>query len=177
MLPSDAQRLVAAGDAIQDWLAETLYDWGTGLHHDKVMGDGAIDTTLRTYNQGAVIAADVVRHRSTGEGSSLSRAEALARAALDFFSERFLVEHACVFHAIYFRGLLQLHSVTEDETLRSAITQAMQTHADDAWSNHRSPENLFSFPRSASDERLLDQGGMVQILATLAWNPVDYPTL
>jgi len=109
--------------------------------------------------------------------SYLSQAEALASASLDHFSLEFFVMHACVFNAIYFRGLLQLHSVTGDEGLRQAIIGAMQTYAEDAWISHRSRKNLFSFPRSAPDEQLLDQGGMVQILATLAWDPADYPML
>jgi hypothetical protein len=53
----------------------------------------------------------------------------------------------------------------------------MQTYAEDAWSNYRSPENLFDFPRSASSDRLLDQAASVQIFATLAWDPADYAML
>jgi hypothetical protein len=177
LLASNFASFLAAGTAIHDWLFRHLYDPDSGLLYDKVMGDGTLDTTLRTYNQGAAIAANVAGDRTRQESSYLPEAEALARRALDYFSEDFLVNHACVFNAIYFRGLLQLHSVTGDEALRSAITGAMQTYAEDAWHNHRSRSGLFSFPRSAGDERLLDQGGMVQILATLAWDPADYSML
>ncbi len=177
LLPGEAAALLEAGAAIQDWVWESLYDPNSGLLFDKVNGDGTLDTTLRTYNQGAAIAANVARHRATGATSYLSQAEKLAAACLNYFSEEFFVAHACVFNAIYFRGLLQLHSVTGDEGLRDAITGTMRTYAEDAWNSHRSRRNLFSFPRSAANEQLLDQAGMVQILATLAWDPAEYSVL
>ncbi len=177
LLPGDAPALLEAGAAIEDWVEASLDDPSSGLLFDKVNGDGTLDKTLRTYNQGAVIAANIARHRTTGNGSHLSRAEALARTCLGFFSLEFLVTHACVFNAIYFRGLLQLHAATGDAGLRDAITRAIHTYAEEAWNRHRSRKNLFSFPRSAPSEQLLDQGGMVQILATLAWDPADFSAL
>lgn len=177
LLSDEAPASVDGGAAIQDWVFEALYDEGSGLVYDKVMGDGRIDTTLRTYNQGAVIGANVMRYRTTGEGSYLSQAEGVARAALDYYSESFYVSHPCVFNAIYFRGLLQLSSVSDDTSLKSAILLAMQTYAEDAWSNYRSRKNMFRFSPSSTGLDLLDQAAMVQILATLAWNPGDYPML
>jgi hypothetical protein len=177
LLADKAPRSVVAAAEIQDWVLRNLYDQRSGLVYDKVMGDGKIDMTLRTYNQGAVIAANVMGYRSTGEVSYLAQAEAIAWAALNYFSESFYVSHPCVFNAIYFRGLLQLHAVSGDATLKTAITQAMQTYAEDAWSAYRSPNNLFKFSPLASRYELLDQGGMVQILATLAWDPGHHPML
>jgi hypothetical protein len=177
-LHSDEQPpLLAAGAAIQDWVLSNLYDDGSGLLFDKVMGDGKLDTTLRTYNQGATIAANVARYRSTTQVEYLSQAEAIAEAALNYFSEDFYINHPCVFNAIYFRGLLQLLSVSGEGKLKAKTLRAMQTYAEDAWSNYRSPENLFDFPRSASSDRLLDQAASVQIFATLAWDPADYAML
>ncbi|MBV9166859.1 MAG: hypothetical protein JO321_12330 [Solirubrobacterales bacterium] len=177
LLSDKAPPSVAGGAAIQDWVLGALYDEGSGLVYDKLMGDGRIDTTLRTYNQGAVIAANVMRYRTTGERSYVSQAEAVARAALGYFSESFYVSHPCVFNAIYFRGLLQLYAVSDNTSLKSAIVLAMQTYAEDAWSNYRSRKTLFRFSASAASLDLLDQAAMVQILATLAWDPGDYPML
>lgn len=165
---------LAAGMAIQDWVLRNLHDDGSGLLFDKVTGDGTIDTTLRTYNQGAAIAANVARYRSTGQVPTLSQAETIAKAALNYFSDDFYVNHPCVFNAIYFRGLLQLLSVSSDGELKAKIVLAMQTYAEEAWSNHRSPDNLFGFPGSATSDQLLDQAAIVQILASLAWDPADY---
>jgi Glycosyl hydrolase family 76 len=168
---------IAQGAAIQDWVLENLYDHSTGLFCDMVMGDGTVDTTLRTYNQGAVIAANVMRYRTTEEVSHLSQAEKIARAALSYFSESFYVSHSYAFNAIYFRGLLQLYTVTGDTSLKNAIMLALETYAEDVWNNYRSPNNLFSFPASQTTYQLLDQGAMLQILASLAWDPRDYPML
>jgi hypothetical protein len=53
----------------------------------------------------------------------------------------------------------------------------VKTYAQDAWSNYRTPDNLFKFSKSATRFELLDQGAMLQILATLAWDPGKYPML
>ncbi len=166
----------AGGGAILNWVTGTLAN-GSGLFYDHVMDNGTIDTTIRTYNQGATIAAEVMRYRLTHKRVYLARAEATAQAALNYFTEPFYVTHSCVFNAIYFRGLLQLYSVSTDAALKRAIVQAMRTYAEDAWANFRRSNNLFSFSPSPTSFQLLDQASMVQIFASLAWYSHDYPML
>jgi uncharacterized protein YyaL (SSP411 family) len=146
---------------------------------DKVRGDHTIDETLWTYNQGAMIAANVREYRKTGQSAYLSNAEAIANNALNTFTEtNYVNTQPPAFNAIFFRGLLVLYSATSDTTLQSKIIQATQTYADDAWTNYRNGQNLFSFPSSSgSGYRLLDQGAMLQIYAALAWNSGDYANL
>jgi hypothetical protein len=166
----------SGGNAILDWVTRTFAN-GSGLFYDHLNDDGSMDTTLRTYNQGAVIAAEVMRYRLTHKSAYLHRAETFARASLKTFDESYYVSHSCVFNAIYFRGLLQLYSVSKDAALKSAIIQAMRTYAEDAWANFRQPTNLFSFSPSPTSFQLLDQASMVQIFASLAWYSHDYPML
>jgi hypothetical protein len=177
LLKGNAHGYLVGGNAIHSWLTRTLYDkGGSGLMDDQVTETGKIDPTRRTYNQGSMIAADVMRYRLSGKAAHLAEATSIARKALAYFSEAFYVSHSCTFNAIFFRGLLHLYSVTTDTALQAHILQTIQTYADDAWNNYRSPNNLFSFSPSSSYQ-LLDQGAMLQIFATLAWNSSDYPKL
>jgi hypothetical protein len=99
--------------------------------YDHVEGvGGAIDPTLYTYNQGTLVAADVMRYRVTCDPGWLVHARTLVGAALGQFSAAYYIEHSAAFNAIYFRGLLQLHAFSIGDSLRAAIEIAMQTYAD-----------------------------------------------
>ena len=81
--------------------AEGMYEWvlatldasresdlpGTGLFWDKLRGDGTLDKTRWSYNQGSMIGANVLLARRGGESGAeyLGRAEAIARKALAHF--------------------------------------------------------------------------------------------
>jgi Glycosyl hydrolase family 76 len=148
------------------------------LVFDKVT-EGRVGKTLWTYNQGAMIAANVTAYQDTDETDYLMNAEALANASLDYFTEAdYLDTQPAAFVAIYFRGLLVLYAATGDSTLRAKILRAAQTYADDAWNNYRNGQNLFHLPSSpGSSYRLLDQGALLELYAALAWEPSDYDML
>ena len=168
-----------AGNRMHTWVSRALYNLdGSGLVYDHVRTDGTIDPTLYTYNQGALVAADVARYRLTRDAAWLVRARALAGAALAHFSPTYYIEHSPAFNAIYFRGLLQLQAVSPLDTLRAAIQSTMHAYADAVWRHHRSPEGLYRFADSpGTGYNLLDQGAVLQLFATLAWNTTDYPKL
>jgi uncharacterized protein YyaL (SSP411 family) len=147
------------------------------LMFDKVRGDNTIDETLYTYNQGAMIAANVREYRKTGNTAYLQEAEAIANTALNYFSESYYISHSAAVQAIFFRGLLVLYSATSDTTLQSKIIQTVQTYADDAWNNHTNSQGLFSTSSSPSSYNLIDQGALLQVYAMLAWNTSDYGKL
>jgi hypothetical protein len=149
------------------------------LMFDKVRGGNTIDKTLWTYNQGAMIAANVREYQTTGQSAYLQTAEAIATTALSTFNETgYLNNQPAAFNAIFFRGLLVLYSTTGDAGLRAQIIQTIQTYADDSWSYYRSSNGLFQFPSSAgSGYQLLDQGAMLEIYAMLAWDPANYGEL
>jgi hypothetical protein len=148
------------------------------LVFDKVT-EGRVGKTLWTYNQGAMIAANVTAYQDTGETDYLMNAEALANASLDYFTEAdYLDTQPAAFVAIYFRGLLVLYAATGEHTLQAKILQAAQTYTDDAWNNYRNGQNLFHLPSSpGSSYRLLDQGALLELYAALAWEPSDYDML
>lgn len=151
----------------------------TGLFFDKVRGDGSVDRTLWTYNQGSMIGANVLQARTAGLESEtgaayLARAEAIAAKALRHYAGAY-ERQPPAFNAILFRNLLQLSAVTADVSLRAEIRAAMSAYAQVAWASHRDRHDRFRFGRGGPT--LLHQSAMVQIYALLAWHPDDYPVL
>jgi glycosyl hydrolase family 76 len=150
---------------------------GTGLFWDKLRGDGTIDRTLWTYNQGNMVGANVLLARRSVGGERadyLGRAEAIAAKALDRYDGA-LHRQPAAFNAILFRNLLLLHEATADGALRARIRSAMESYAELAWSTRRDRHDRFRFAGRATT--LLDQSAMVQIYALLAWDPADYRRL
>src|SRR6185437_4494927 len=78
----------------------------TGLFFDKLRGDGTVDKTLWTYNQGSMVGANVLLARHAGPGAPyLARAEAIAAKALRHYAGTY-ERCPAAFNAILFRNLL-----------------------------------------------------------------------
>ncbi len=168
---------------------ELMYEWvnsaldsgagehapGAGPFWDKIRGDGSIDRTLWSYNQGSMVAVNVLLARG-GEGAAralhLARAEAIAARALRRWSGRWESQPPA-FNAILFRNLLMLHQITGDRALRSLIVSELRGLADLAWERWRGRGDLFS-PPGAAAVTLLHQSAAVQLLALAAWEPERY---
>jgi hypothetical protein len=149
----------------------------TGLFYDKLRGDGTVDRTLWTYNQGSMVGANVLLARQSGpqDGAAyLARAEAIAARALRHYAGAY-ERQPPAFNAILFRNLLQLHAATADADLRERIRGAMSGYADAVWASRRDRHDRFRFGRGGP--ALLDQSAMVQVYALLAWDPDDYGAL
>ena len=161
------------------WLRDTLYVADgpeAGLYHDKVLGDGGVDTTQWIYNQGVAVAAGVMLYRATGDAAYLEQARATADAALAWYGAPVYQGQPAIFVAIFFRNLLQLAALTEDTAYRAA----MRAYADSAWDDsaiHDPATGLVRFGGPSSPCTLLDQAAMVQILALLAWPEQQYGLL
>ena len=171
--------------------AEGMYEWvlatldasresdlpGTGLFWDKLRGDGTLDKTLWSYNQGSMIGANVLLARRGGgsQPEYLGRAEAIARKALAHFGRDGYERQPAAFNAIYFRNLLLLHAATGDAALRAEILETLRRYTDHAWYETRDRRHLFHF--SDGGVTLLNQSAMVQLLALLAWDPRAYGRL
>ena len=169
---------------------EQMYDWvlatldssreaasrGTGLFWDKLRGDGTLDDTLWSYNQGSMVGATVLLARRGGHKHAgyLGRAEAIARKALRHFAGKW-ERQPPAFNAIFFRNLLLLHAAADDTELRAAIIEAIRDYVDYAWYERRDHHDRFNL--SDGGVTLLNQSAIVQLLALLAWNPGGYRNL
>ena len=188
-----ADLLAGGGDARRYARAHDMYAWvnvtldagreaGTpaaGLFYDKVRGDGSVDRTLWTYNQGSMVGANVLLARQAGPGSDagaehLARAEAIAANALRHYAGAY-EDQPPAFNAILFRNLLQLSALTSDADLRGRIRAAMSAYAEAAWALRRDRHDRFRF--RGGGPTLLHQSAMVQVYALLAWDPGDYGAL
>ncbi|HEY6398807.1 MAG TPA: glycoside hydrolase family 76 protein [Solirubrobacteraceae bacterium] len=171
--------------------AQELYEWvlanldasrggdspGTGLFWDKLHGDGTLDKTLWSYNQGSMVGANVLLARR-GDGTQaeyLARAETIARKSLRHFAGGGFERQPPAFNAIFFRNLLLLHAATNDVALRTEIVDAIRGYTDYAWRERRDRRDRFHL--TDGGVTLLNQSAMVQLLALLAWDPGAYGRL
>jgi hypothetical protein len=130
------------------WVEQCLHD-PDGLYGDHVSGNGSIDRTEWSYNQGSMLEAYRLLYAATGDKTDLAHAESIADATLTAFHGRWSKEPTA-FAAIFFRRLLAL--AREDG--RSHYFQAAQSYADSLW---RTPRR-----------QLFDQAALVQVYAALA---------
>ena len=131
-----------------DWVENCLHD-PDGLYGDHVRGNGSIDRTEWSYNQGSMLEAYRLLYRATGNHADLTRAEAIADATLSSFRSRWSGEPTA-FAAIFFRRLLDLAAVDR----RRDYVAAAQRYADHLWASPR--------------RQLFAQAAVVQVYAALA---------
>ncbi|GAB3631868.1 glycoside hydrolase family 76 protein [Microbacterium shaanxiense] len=167
-----------------EW-SEKLYDWNNdclktspGLYANSINDAGEINPTLWTYNSGSMIATATILYRATGDVAWVKEAEAAAAGSLEYWTaENRLQQQPAIFNAFYFRDLLLLDSVRKNSAYRDAIEQ----YAQSTWDSNRDPETgLFHFQPSGGGDynptrpaATLDNAGMIQIFAMLAWDRRD----
>jgi predicted alpha-1,6-mannanase (GH76 family) len=130
------------------WVESCLHD-PDGLYGDHVGGDGRIDRTEWSYNQGSMLEAYRLLYKATGQRSDLTQAEAIADRTLAAFRGRWRSEPA-QFAAIFFRRLLDLSAVDH----RQNYVLAARRYAVHLWVKPRS--------------QLFVQAAVVQMYAALA---------
>jgi len=161
------------GTKMYEWVYECLLA-PNGLFWDNIKLSGDIDKTQWSYNQGSMLGANALLYRITGERRYLSEAQRIADTALDYYkTDGRLYRQDPPFNAIFFKNLLLLDGVSHDPRYRAA----MQEYADTVWSRYRDPETgLFRFDGDRP-VKLLFHSAMVQIYASLAWDPSQYDKL
>jgi hypothetical protein len=164
--------------------AQRMYAWAqqcmlapNGLYWDHIDLAGNIEKTQWSYNQGVMLGAGALLFKATGERRYLDDAKSVAKASLAFYgSEDRLWKQPTRFNSIYFKNLLILDSVAPDRSYHATIQATMQAYADRAWNEARDPATgLFHF--AEGPVQLLEQSGMVQIEALLAWPRSRYDEL
>lgn len=162
-----------------------LYDWNNdclrtspGLYANSIDDAGQVNPTLWTYNSGSMIATATILYRATGDRAYLREAQAAAKGSLEYWTaENRLQRQPAIFNAFYFRDLLLLDSVRHDPAYRAAA----ERYAEATWESNRDAETgLFHFQPSGGGDynpsrpaATLDNAGMIQIFAMLAWDRKD----
>ncbi len=168
--------LTTANQADLQW-AIGMYNWvrdcllhTDGLYGDHVDGQGNLDPTEWTYNQGTMIGAGVMLYQATHNSGYLAQAEATAQAGLSIFTPQDLAVQPVGFDAIYIRNLLLLGGVSGDPRYQ----RFAQWFANDEWYNVRDPTSGLFLADPDGQTQLLDQAAMVQVYALLAEPPSAY---
>jgi hypothetical protein len=130
------------------WVERCLHE-SDGLYGDHIAGDGTIDHTEWSYNQGSMIEAYRLLYEATGDRADLARAESIADATLAAFHGRWSREPTA-FAAIFFRRLLSLAGVDR----RTGYVAVAQRYADRLWKKPR--------------PQLFAQAAVAQVYAALA---------
>jgi len=143
------------------WVYEYLAD-EDGIFRDHVRDDGSIDYAVYSYNQGAMIGANLWFHRLTGDALFLDRATRTAQAVLALEDGRYFEGQEIAFNAIFFHYLLDLDQIRPDPAYR----QALLRYADYIWNERRDPES--GLATTSMPLTLLDQAAMVRLLALAA---------
>lgn len=160
--------------------AKQMYDWvnscllaPNGLYWDHIDLAGNINTTEWSYNQGVMLGASVLLFRATGDASYLQRAQQIAQTALNYYgtSGRWYTQDV-IFNAIFFKNLLQLYAIHADGQYLSA----MRAYSATLWQSVDPRTGLLELQPS-QPVPLLNQAGLVQLYALLAWNPGQYSNL
>lgn len=166
-----AQLYLTTKDAGALGWATRMYAWtrgcllhANGLYGDHIDGQGQIDDTEWTYNQGAMIGAGVMLYRATHDATYLHQAQATANAALAAFGSAQLAQQPVYFNAIYIRNLLLLSQASGD----TRYQRFAQSFADDAWKNVRDARSGLFRADPGGSTQLLDQASMVQVYSLLA---------
>ncbi|WP_327299388.1 glycoside hydrolase family 76 protein [Streptomyces sp. NBC_01197] len=160
--------------------AKKWYEWNwsclrqsPGLYQNSRGDDGTVNTTLWTYNSGAMVGTATTLYRATGDRSYLKRAVQDADASLAYWKQGDrLHDQPAIFNAIYFDNLRILNGVRPDPAYR----QAESAYAEQTWKENRDPSTgLFRFQPSGGGDydptapaETLEQSAMVQIFAGLA---------
>jgi predicted alpha-1,6-mannanase (GH76 family) len=160
--------------------AQRMYDWAqdcflapNGLYWDHIDLAGNIEKTQWSYNQGVMLGAGVLLFKATGNRQYLDDAKAVANASLAFYgTDDRLWQQPTRFNSIWFKNLLILDSVSPDARYKAT----MQAYADRAWNQARDPQTgLYHFVEGPV--QLLEQAGITQIQALLAWPRNQYDLL
>jgi hypothetical protein len=152
--------------------ATRMYQWvdtclasSDGLYYDHVNPGGSVNTTIWSYNQGAMIGAGVLLYQITAKASYLTAAENTANAAVSYFGTGTTLQNqGPAFNAIYFRDLLVLNHVQPD----SAYGAEAQAYATYMWTQ-RNSGGLFL--QNGQTYGVNGTAPMVEIYALLAGSP------
>ena len=115
--------------------AQRMYGWVTrclagpnGLYFDHLDSLGNVSKQEWTYNQGAMIAADVLLARATGQQSYLDQARATAKAALARYGASGYKGEPPIFVAIFFGDLNLLRQAVPLRSYRPALRDYLRHH-------------------------------------------------
>ncbi|WP_167618765.1 glycoside hydrolase family 76 protein [Maribellus sediminis] len=166
------------GKKIYDWTKENLQDASDHLYFDNINLEGKVDQRKYAYNSGQMLQAAALLYQVTREEEYLLEARNIAKSAIKYFTEEFVVDESRTirlfkntgswFNAVLFRGYLELYYADKNPEYMLIFQENM----DYLWNSVRDENGLFSKDWSGekSDKYkwLLDQVSLIEIWANLS---------
>jgi hypothetical protein len=148
---------------IFNWTNEKLRT-PQGLYYDNIRTkDGSIDKATLSYNTGTMLESNIYLYELTGNKKYLTSANSIADSSLAFFYGNGKFRDGYWFNAVLLRGYQHLLKHNKDtkyvKGFQSALNNALETGKND----------IGLFVDRKGIQNLVEQGGMLEILARFAW--------
>lgn len=157
------KRYLNTGLKIYNWTNEKLQA-PSGLFYDNIeTKDGIVNKGTLSYNTGTMLQANVYLYECTGDKKYLKRANAIAESSLPFFYGRDKFRDDYWFNAVLLRAYQHLLKYNKDTKYILGFKKCL----DNALQNNKNDQGLFTGRDGVRN--LVDQGGMLEILARFAW--------
>ena len=148
-----------------------LYNWTNQhlqtpakLYYDNIKTkDGKAGGPLFSYNTGTMLQSNVYFYEITGDKKYLQEATAIADSSLSFFYGRDKFRDGYWFNAVLLRGYQHLLKYNKDTKYILGFKKGL----DYALKNEKNAQGLFVDEKGV--QNLVEQGGMLEILARYAW--------
>ncbi|HEY0272109.1 MAG TPA: glycoside hydrolase family 76 protein [Chitinophaga sp.] len=146
---------------LYNWVNEKLRS-PEGLYYDNIRLDGRIGKAQFSYNSGTMLESAVYLYEITRDKKYLAQARALADSALAFFYAAGHFRDSYWFNAVQLRAFQHLLRYDHDNKYVKAFEKCTLQALD----SDKGADGLMGLKKTHS---LVDQAGMLEILARLAW--------
>jgi len=151
-----------------NWTKEKLQA-PSGLYYDNIKTkDGSVDKNTLSYNTGTMLQSCVYLYECTGDKKYLSDAKAIADSSLTFFYGRDKFRDGYWFNAVLLRAYQHLLKYNKDMKYIMGFKKCL----DNAITNEKNEQGLFKGRNGLYN--LVEQGGMLEMLARFAWLESHY---
>ena len=141
----------------------------SGLFNDNIrVSDGSVNKGTLSYNTGTMLQSNVYLYEITKDKKYLKAATAMADSSLNFFYGRGRFRDDLWFNAVLLRGYQHLLKYNKDTKYILGFKKCV----DYAIQNNKNELGLFTGRDGVRN--LVDQGGMLEILARYAWLESHY---
>lgn len=135
-----------------------------GLYYDNIRTkDGSLDKATLSYNTGTMLESNVYLYEITGNKKYLDAANKMAESSLSFFYGNGKFRDGYWFNAVLLRGYQHLLKHNKDTKYILGFKKAL----DHALNTEKNEQGLFKAKEGV--QNLVEQGGMLEILARYAW--------
>lgn len=148
--------------AVYNWTNKQLRSPEHLFYDNLNVKTGAISKHFFSYNAGTMLQSNVYLYEATKDNTYLKEAIQIAQSATKYFLGSGHFRDDYWFNAVFLRGLQHLYKHNKD----NQYLKAFQACTDYALANDMNGAGLMGKKKT---ENLVGQGGMLEILARLAW--------